>query len=64
MEEKMSEVKTNILNEMKKAGKPVRPGDIAKALSIDGKEVSKAIKELKEEGKVISPKRCFYAPGE
>jgi hypothetical protein len=41
-----------VLAAMKKAGKPVRPGDIAKALGVDGKE----------QGKVISPKRCFYEP--
>jgi len=51
-----------VLEAMKKAGKPVRPGDIAKMLNVDSKEVSKAIKELKEQGKVYSPKRCFYSP--
>ena len=51
-----------VLEAMKKAGKPVRPGDIAKMLNVDSKEVSKAIKELKEQGKVFSPKRCFYSP--
>lgn len=49
---------------MKEAGKPVRPGDIAKTLGIESKEVSKAIKELKKEGKIHSPKRCYYAPTE
>ncbi|SHN50015.1 transcriptional regulator [Desulfovibrio litoralis] len=51
-----------VLKEMEKAGKPVRPGDIAKALGVDSKEVSKAIDTLKKEGKVHSPKRCFYEP--
>ena len=46
------------------AGKPMRPGDIAKELGVDSKEVSKAIAELKKEGKVMSPKRCYYAPAE
>ena len=49
---------------MKDAGKPVRPGDVAKALGIESKEVSKAIKVLKKDGKVHSPKRCYYAPTE
>ena len=39
-----------VLETMKKAGKPVRPGDVAKMLNVDSKEVSKAIKELKEQG--------------
>ncbi len=50
-----------VLKAMKDAGKPVRPGDIAKSLGIDSKEVSKAISALKKEGKVHSPKRCYYA---
>ena len=60
----MSDVKTIVFQEMQKAGKPVRPGDIAKALYLDSKDVSKAVKELKTEVKIISPKRCFYAPAE
>ena len=47
---------------MKEAGKPVRPGDIAKALAVDSKDVSKAIDALKKAGKIHSPKRCFYEP--
>lgn len=50
-----------ILAAMKKAGKPVRPGDISKLLGVDSKEVSKVIGILKEKGEVISPKRCYYA---
>lgn len=53
-----------VLDAMKKAGKPVRPGDIAKMTGLESKEVSKVIKELKKTGKVISPKRCYYAPAE
>jgi predicted transcriptional regulator len=60
----MSTKEQIILDVMKKAGKPLRPGDIAKAAGIDNKEVSKIIKELKKKGKIISPKRCFYAPAE
>ena len=51
-----------ILDAMKKAGKPLRPGDVAKMIGADGKEVSKVIKELKKQGKVTSPKNCFYEP--
>ncbi len=58
----MSEHAEAVLNAMVEAGKPVRPGEIAKALGIESKEVSKAIKALRKEGKVHSPKRCYYAP--
>ena len=57
-------MKDKVLAAMKEAGKPVRPGDVAKALDVDSKEVSKAIQELKKEGKVMSPKRCYWAPAE
>ena len=50
-----------VLNAMKKAGKPIRPGDVAKMIGADSKKVSKVISELKKKGKVISPKRCYYA---
>ena len=37
-----------VLKAMQDAGKPVRPGDVAKALDADSKEVSKAIDEPEE----------------
>ncbi len=51
----------DILKAMKDADKPVRPGDIAKALNVESKDISKTIKSLKEQGKIISPKRCYYS---
>jgi Mn-dependent DtxR family transcriptional regulator len=60
----MSEHAGKVLQAMKDAGKPVRPGDVAKAIGLESKEVSKAIKVLRKEGKVHSPKRCYYAPTE
>ncbi len=53
-----------VLDTMKSAGKPVRPGDVAKAAEMDSKEVSKIIDSLKKKGLVISPKRCYYSPTE
>ena len=53
-----------ILDAMKKAGKPVRPGDVAKMIGAESKQVSKIIGELKKKGKVIYPKRCFYTISE
>ncbi len=54
-------VNEKVLKAIKDIGKPVRPGDVAKSLGIDSKTVSKAISQLKKEGKVNCPKRCFYA---
>lgn len=55
-------MESQVLKAMKDAGKPVRPGDVAKALGVESKDVSKAIKSLREDGKVVSPKRCYYEP--
>ena len=53
--------KTQVIEVFKKLGKPLKPGDIAKELGIESKEVSVIIKQLKDEGTIHSPKRCFYA---
>lgn len=53
--------KENILNSMKAVGKPVRPGEIAEMTGIDKTDLTKIFKELKNEGRIISPKRCFYS---
>lgn len=58
----MEDKKNLVLETMKKAQKPLRPGDIAKMTGLDSKEISKLINELKKTGEIISPKRCYYAP--
>ena len=60
--EKLEEKERMVIEAMEKAGKPVRPGDIAKMTGLSKDEVSKVIKSLKKKGKIMSPKRCFYAP--
>ena len=57
-------MENEILEAMKKAGKPVRPGEVADMIGEESKEVSKAISKLKKSGSIISPKRCYYSlPG-
>lgn len=51
-----------ILKVMKAEDKPLRPGEIAELAGLEKDAVSKAIKELKKDGRIDSPKRCFYAP--
>jgi predicted transcriptional regulator len=58
----MAGVEDKVLQAMKKAGKPLRPGDVAELTGLDKDEVSKAINALKKDGKVVSPKRCFWSP--
>lgn len=60
----MNAEEKKVFDAMKKAGKPVRPGDLAKAMEMESKEVSKIIDGLKKKGMVVSPKRCFYAPSD
>jgi Mn-dependent DtxR family transcriptional regulator len=60
----MEEIEKVILDAMKKAGKPVRPGDVAKSVDMDSKEVSKVFDSLKKKGMIVSPKRCYYAPSD
>lgn len=50
-----------VLTVLKSSGEPMKAGDVATAAGIDKKDVDKAIKALVAEGKVDSPKRCFYA---
>ena len=57
----MSDKEQIILEAMTKAGKPLRPGDVAKMTGLESKEISKIISNLKKRGKIFSPKLCFYA---
>lgn len=49
-----------VLQILTEAGKPLRPGEIALAAGIEKADVEKAIKQLKKEEKIYSPKVCFY----
>jgi len=60
--EGLEEKEQMVLEAMEKAGKPLRPGEVAKMAGLAKDEVSKIIKSLKKKGKITSPKRCFYAP--
>jgi Mn-dependent DtxR family transcriptional regulator len=53
-----------VVTAMKKAGKPVKAGEIANVLGVENKEVAKVFQELKKQGKIVSPKRCYYALSE
>lgn len=51
----------NVLKALKESSQPMKAAELAAALSIDKKEIDKAIKELSKEGLIESPKRCFWA---
>ncbi len=54
------ETKEKVLDTLKKADNPLKSGEIADMSGMDKKEVDKAIKVLKTEGLIESPKRCYY----
>jgi len=45
---------------LKEAKKPLKVGEVAVIAKLDRKEVDTAIKKLKSNGKIESPKICFY----
>ncbi|MHC1707559.1 MAG: MarR family transcriptional regulator [Bacteroidales bacterium] len=54
------DINKSVFDTLQKAGKPLKSGEIAEMTGIDKKEVDKAIKKLKTEEKITSPKVCYY----
>lgn len=52
--------KEKVLALLQEKNEPMKAGEIAESLGIDKKEVDKALKELKAEESIGSPKRCYY----
>ncbi len=55
------EPKDAILQTLINSDAPLKGGEIAEKSGVDKKLVDKFIKVLVTEGKIHSPKRCFYA---
>jgi DNA-binding transcriptional ArsR family regulator len=51
-----------VLDVMRKAGEPLNAGKVAELGGLERKAVDKAMEQLKKEGKIISPRRCFWTP--
>ncbi|HRZ98779.1 MAG TPA: MarR family transcriptional regulator [Paludibacter sp.] len=56
------ETKEIVLEAMKKAGVPVNAGKLVELTGLERKEVDKAMKQLKAEEAIVSPKVCFWQP--
>ncbi len=54
------EAKNQVLQVMKDAGVPLNAGKIVELTGLDRKVVDKAMKELKAEASIESPKRCCW----
>jgi hypothetical protein len=51
-----------VLAVMRSEGQPLNAGRIAELGSLERKAVDKAMAQLKKEGKIVSPKRCYWVP--
>lgn len=56
------EIKQQVLDAMKGAGKPVNAGKLVEMTGLDRKSVDKAMADLKKSGEITSPVRCFWQP--
>jgi DNA-binding transcriptional ArsR family regulator len=54
------EAKEIVLEVLKKEGNPLSAGQIAEISGLERKEVDKAMKVLKDEELIVSPKRCYW----
>lgn len=51
-----------VLQAMKEAKEPLNAGKIAEITGLDRKVVDKAMAALKKDGRIESPKRCYWQP--
>lgn len=51
-----------VMDAFQKAGRPLSSKEVAELSGLEKPEVDKLIKQLKNDGKINSPKRCYYAP--
>lgn len=56
------ETTEKVFKVLAEAGKPMKAGEIAELSGIDKKDVDNAIKKLKKEERISSPKVCYYEP--
>lgn len=55
------DIQDKVLEILNSSEVELKAGEIAERANIDKKEIDKAIKVLKKDEKIHSPKRCFYA---
>lgn len=49
-----------ILGALKRNSEPMSAGQLADTTGIERKEIDKAMKVLKADGRITSPKRCYW----
>lgn len=50
-----------VLEVIKNAGEPINAGKVAELSGLDRKEVDKAMKQLKDNGSIVSLRRCYWS---
>jgi DNA-binding transcriptional ArsR family regulator len=56
----LMEAKDIVLEVLKKEGNPLSAGQITEISGLERKEVDKAMKVLKDEELIVSPRRCYW----
>lgn len=51
-----------VLEAMAAAGAPVNAGKVVELTGLERKAVDKAMAQLKKDGQIESPKRCYWSP--
>ncbi|AIY82818.1 hypothetical protein I3900191A7_05380 [Clostridium baratii] len=54
------DIEGKIIEALENAENPLKVSEIVEITGLDKKDIDKAIKEMKKEEKIISPKRCYY----
>ena len=49
-----------VIKTLESSAEPMKAGEIAEAANLEKKEVDKAMKVLKAEGRIVSPKYCYW----
>jgi DNA-binding transcriptional regulator GbsR (MarR family) len=49
-----------VLKTLEESAEPMKAGEIAEAARMDKKVVDKAMKVLKADGRIVSPKYCYW----
>ena len=49
-----------VLKTLEESDEPMKAGEIAEAAKLDKKAVDKAMKVLKGDGRIVSPKFCYW----
>lgn len=54
------DIEGKIIEALESAENPLKVSEIVEITGLDKKDIDKAIKEMKKEEKITSPKRCYY----